>query len=208
MIHPDDASAITANSPTPTLAEDLLLMLFQPQSGTIVDENTLFYSLAGAVLAELAMQGHVDIALKPRSVQTVLAATGPPLRAPVLQRLVERGDIQRVPHKTLFIFRTTALRGGANERRVQLLDQARRVLVDGEKPTARTAAVLALLSGSGTLPQLHHEIPWTSTVIARAKELENGNWGAGAAAEAVARTVTATVINNVVVAATVLPRTT
>jgi hypothetical protein len=43
-------------------------------------------------------------------------------------------------------------------------------------------------------------------VITRAKELEQGNWGAGAAAEAVTRTVTATVVNSVIVATTVLPR--
>lgn len=52
----------------------------------------------------------------------------------------------------------------------------------------------ALLSASGTLPQFHREIPWTSPVISRAKDLERGDWGAEAAAAAVTRTVTATVV--------------
>lgn len=43
-------------------------------------------------------------------------------------------------------------------------------------------------------------------MITRAKEFERGNWGAGAAAEAVARTVTATIVGNVIVAVTVLPQ--
>lgn len=44
-----------------SLAEDLLLLLFQPNSGdrggtgTIAGENTLFYVLGGAVLADLAL---------------------------------------------------------------------------------------------------------------------------------------------------------
>ncbi|MGJ6968637.1 hypothetical protein ACSDR0_42700 [Streptosporangium sp. G11] len=63
-----------------------------------------------------------------------------------------------------------------------------------------------MLSGSGTLPRFHPEIPWISPVITRAKEFERGNWGAGAAAEAVARTVTATIVGNVIVAVTVLPQ--
>ncbi|WP_431874837.1 GOLPH3/VPS74 family protein [Micromonospora marina] len=215
----------------PTLVEDLLLLLFQPASGTVAGENTLFYVLGGAVLADLALGDHLTtaargrisavgrpptdgllrpawdyLAEKPRGVQTVLAAIGPTLREPVLQRLVARGDIDRQPRKVLGLFRSTALREGRTERRARLLADVRQALVDGVQPTARVAALAALLSASGTLPQFHREIPWTSSVIARAKELERGDWGAEAAAQAVTRTVTATVVNSVVVAITVLPR--
>ncbi|WP_269476245.1 GOLPH3/VPS74 family protein [Phytohabitans suffuscus] len=143
---------------------------------------------------------------KPRGVQTALAAIGPPLREPVLERLVERGDIHRGSRKVLGLFSATTLSDGGNGRRARLLGGVREVLVDGAPPRARVAALAALLSGSGTLPQFHREIPWTSPVITRAKELEQGNWGAGAAAEAVTRTMTATVVGSVVVAVTVLPR--
>ncbi|MEH0929838.1 GOLPH3/VPS74 family protein [Micromonospora sp. CPCC 205558] len=219
-------------SDAPTLVEDLLLLLFQPRSGTIAGENTLFYVLGGAVLADLALGGHLTtsgrgrvssvaghppsdgllrpawdyLAEKPRGVQTALAAIGPPLRGPVLERLIARGDIDQKPRKVLGLFRTTALRDGRTERRSRLLADVRRVLVDGAEPQARVAALAALLSASGTLPQFHREIPWTSPVISRAKELEQGNWGADAAGAAVTRTVTATVVNSAIAAITVLPR--
>jgi len=79
------------------------------------------------------------------------------------------------------------------------------VLAEGE-PSPRVAALAALISASGTLPQFDREIPWTSPVITRAKEVEQGNLGAGAAAEAVARTFTALIVSNVIIAATVHPR--
>ncbi|MFF5173337.1 GPP34 family phosphoprotein [Micromonospora sp. NPDC000089] len=216
----------------PTLAEDLLLLLFQPASGTIAGENTLFYVLGGAVLADLALGDHLMaaargrvsgvaghppadgllrpawdyLAEKPRGVQTALAAVGPALREPVLERLIVRGDIDQEPRKVLGLFRTTALRDGGTGRRARLLADVREVLVDGVEPPARVAALTALLSASGTLPQFHREIPWTSPVITRAKEFEKGDWGANAAAEAVTRTVTATVVNSTIVAISVLPR--
>ncbi|MET8282909.1 GPP34 family phosphoprotein [Micromonospora sp. NPDC005174] len=219
-------------SDTPTLAEDLLLLLFQPRSGTIAGENTLFYVLGGAVLADLALGEHLTtattgqvssvtghppsddllrrawdyLAEKPRGVQTALAAIGPALREPVLRRLVARGDIDQESRKVLGLFRTTALRDGRTERRARLLADVRQVLVDGAEPSARVAALAALLSASGTLPQFHREIPWTSAVISRAKQLEQGDWGADAAAAAVTRTVTATVVSSAIVAITVLPR--
>ncbi len=232
----------TAASGEPTLAEDLLLLLFQPDSGlrsgtgSIAGENTLFYVLAGAVLADLGLGDHVRtatgrlgattveavadnppsdhllragweyVADKPRGVQTVLAATGPALRTPLLDRLVERGDIRRSTRKAFGLFDTSVLEDGGSGRRDGLLADVRAVLVDGAEPTPRVAALASLVYGSGTLPQFDPEIPWTSPVIARAEELKKGNWGAGAAAEAVARTVTATIVSNVVIAAVVLPR--
>jgi hypothetical protein len=46
----------------PTLAEDLLIVLFDPRSGSIHSEGSpLFHVLAGAVLTELALSGAVDI---------------------------------------------------------------------------------------------------------------------------------------------------
>lgn len=220
----------------PTLAEDLLLLLFQPDSGTIAGENTLFYVLAGAVLADLALDERVTTATTrigavsveavagrapsddllraawdsvsdgPRGVQTVLAAIGPTLREPLLERLVARGDLRRKTRRTLGLFDTTVLAEGEGGRRARLLEDVRAVLVDGAEPTPRVAALAALIWGSGTLPQFHREIPWTSSVIARAQELERGNWGAGAVAVAVARTMAAIVAGSITVAAAVIAR--
>ncbi|GAA1993878.1 hypothetical protein GCM10009718_34590 [Isoptericola halotolerans] len=243
--HPDDARPASETAPEPasrstggepTLAEDLLLLLFQPGSGTIAGEGTLYYVLAGAVLADLGLGEHVQTSTgrtgsllvgavgdrppadpllrtsweyvegKPRGVQTVLAATGPSLRQPLLDRLVERGDLRRRTRKTLGLFTSSVLEEGDSGRRAQVLGEVRAVLVDRVEPSPRTAALAALLYGSGTMPQLDREIPWTSPVIARAEELTEGSWGAEAAAKAVTRTVTAVIVNSVVAAAAALPR--
>lgn len=225
-----------ATTGTPTLAEDLLLLLFQPQSGTIAGEGTLYYALGGAVLADLGLGGNVRtgsgrmggmtvqaiaenppadhllracweyVSEKPRGVQTVLAAVGPTLREPLLDRLVERGDIRRVTHRMFGLFATSSLDDGASRRRASLLDDVRAVLVDGAHPTPRVAALSALLYGSGTLPQFDRDIPWVSAVITRAEKLKAGNWGADATANAVVRTLTATIVNSVIFAAAALPR--
>lgn len=221
----------------PTLAEDVMLLLFQPRAGArgtgvIAAEGVLFYVMAGAVLSELGLGGHARAAEgrgdrveatdavpadpllrqmwdhlveRPRGVQAVLAGLGPHLREPVLERLVERGDIERGTRKALGLFETTVLEGDGGPRRAALMAEVRAVLVDGAEPTPRTAALAALLFASGAMPQLHGEIPWTSPVIARATALQQGDWGAGAAASAVTRAMTAIVTNNVVIAASVLP---
>ena len=93
-----------------------------------------------------------------------------------------------------------------NGRRASLVADVRGALVDGAEPRPPFAALAALLSASGTLPQVDREIPWSSPVITRAKELEQGNWGAEAAADAVARTTTAIIVNHVIIAAAILPR--
>src|SRR5690606_37972741 len=132
---------------------------------------TLYYVLAGAVLTDLALGEHVRtgsgrtggtvveaiaesppadhllrasweyVAEKPRGVQTVLAAVGPTLREPLLDRLVERGDIQRVTRKTLGLFNSSALKDGTGHRRDKLLADVRAVLVDGAPATPRVAAL-------------------------------------------------------------------
>ncbi|WP_200962223.1 GOLPH3/VPS74 family protein [Mycobacterium sp. Root265] len=227
-----DTAHPSAGSNPPTLAEDLLLLLFQPESGTIAGETTLYYVLGAAVLAEMALRddiaatteriGTVTVAAverdrpsdelfhsaweyvseRPRAVQSILAAVGPTLRRPVLERLIARGDVREEKRKKLGLFTITTLIDGGTKRRADLMKNVRAVLVEGATPTPRVAALVALLWGSGALPQFHPEIPWNSAVIARAEELGRGNFGAAGANEAVTRTMTAIVINSVIVATT------
>lgn len=222
-----------AMSDEPLIVEDTLLLLFQPDSGTIAAENILFYVLGGAVLADLALAGRAEaeeqgpftrvravgageapdpllesaltsLSRTPQDVQAVLAGIGPLLRGPVLDRVVARGNLHRTEGKVLGLFPTTRLTL-ASGRRAALIRDVRATLIDGEDPSARTAASIALLSASGALPQFHAEIPWGTDVYTRAKKLESGDWGAAAASSAVARTMNA-VMMNTVIAATVLPR--
>ncbi|PCE16238.1 hypothetical protein AUC47_09880 [Microbacterium sp. SZ1] len=217
------------------LAEDVLLALFDPSSGTIAGENTLFYVLGGAVLADLAsteqassedagirgVRIHAEgdapddallrpawdyISEKPREVQGVLAAIGPNLRAPLLDRLVERGHLHRSEHRALGVFPTTKLSEGDTGRRGEIVDAMRRALVDGEQPDPRTAAIIALVSASGGLPTLHREIPWSGTTATRAKEIERSDWAADAAAAAVTRTMIAIITNTLAATAVITNR--
>jgi hypothetical protein len=220
-------------SEEPLIVEDTLLLLFQPDSGTIAGENILFYVLGGAVLADLALAGRVQaeehglftrvhavgeddapdallqpvlssLAKKPQDVQAVLAGAGPLLREPVLDRVIARGDLHRTRSRILGLFPSTTITLGS-DRRAALIREVKGVLVDGETADPRIAASIALLSASGTLPQFHTEIPWGADVYTRAKQLESGDWGAMATSSAVARTMNA-VLMNTVIAATVLPR--
>lgn len=220
------------NLGAPNLAEDLLLVLFQPDSGTIVGEATLYYVLAGAVLADLALNERVTTrttptgfviveaveeqapadeilrsawnyaADRPGRVQTMLAAIGPKLRQPLLERLIARGDIREENGKVLGLLKTTTLKDGESRRRSGLMEVVRSVLVDGVEPTPRVAALAALMWGSGSLHQFDPEIPWNSAVISRAQELGRGNWSIEGATQAVA---TATGAMIAIIAATMLP---
>lgn len=230
---PDDAPSQGA-SPRATLTEDLMLLLFQPASGTIAGETTLFWVLGGAVLADLSRGGHLEatsdrgtqlravadrpptdalllpawerVRDHPGDVHAVLPAVGPTLREPTLQRLIARDDVREQTKKTLGLFTTTALTEGGSGRRARLVADVRAVLVDGATPDPYTAALVALLSASDNLHQLYREIPWTSAVIARAEELERGSWGATAAADAVTRTMLAIVTNAAIATATAVGR--
>ncbi|MEV4477707.1 GPP34 family phosphoprotein [Nonomuraea sp. NPDC049504] len=205
----------------PLLVEDVLLLLYQPSSGAIAGENVLYYVLGGAVVADLTLRGltevqepgrlvrrvaargdapHDDIlrpawdylAMKPRGVQTVIAAIGPELRGKVLGKLVDDGHLRRRRKKVLGFIPSEVLDLGS-ARRSELLARVRATLVDGTEPDARTAAITALLSASANLHQFVPEIPWTSSVIHRAKEIENGNWAAAAAGAAVTRATIAVI---------------
>lgn len=194
---------------SPTLAEDLLLVLFQPEAGVIAGENILCDVLAGAVLAELAFNENVKIELagagivrveavekrapsdgilrsawdyaadNPGLLQPMLAAIGNAIRQPLLERLVARGDIREENGKVLGMLRKTTLKDGGSGRRSGLVADIRSVLVDGADPTARVGALTALVWGSGTLQQVDPAIPWNPAVAARAEALGRGDWAAG-----------------------------
>ena len=76
---------------TTLIAEDLLLLLFDPVSGTIRGEGTtLFNVLAGAVLVDLALKEHVDLENQGWMRGRVVTVTGEPPTDPVLRQAWER----------------------------------------------------------------------------------------------------------------------
>lgn len=227
---------MTTATAEPLLVEDLMLLLFDPRSGTIAGEGTLFYPLGGAVLADLALRGLVELDERPsllgpkagavgdvpptddllrdawlqlhdkaKGVQGLLAAIGPQLRGPVLERLVHAGHVGRRRRKILGLVPMTTLVDGGSARRGELLAAIRPVLVEGADPTPRTAVLAALLSASGNLPALHRDISWSGDVYTRGKELERGSWGASAVDQALTRTAVALAAASVSTAIAISP---
>jgi hypothetical protein len=236
-----DPAAATTLGTGPLLAEDVLLVLFDPASGTIRSEGTpLLHTLAGAVLTELALDGAVTIdertsSLRGRLVHAVdgrepadplLAGTwrrlrkratdlrslvleiGPALRAPMIDRVVERGDLRREPAKFLGFIPTTALVDGGTGRRADLLAEVTPVLLSEREPDTHSGALAGLVSASGALPALHRDIPWSGHLYTRGQQLQREEWGAAATGEAVAASaaaVAASVLSNALFVSVVLP---
>ncbi|MET9701958.1 GPP34 family phosphoprotein [Streptomyces griseus] len=163
------------------------------------------HAVAGRAPSDpLLRAAHGKIGKRVRGVQTLLIeiGTGAGKREAVLDRLVERGLLRRETKRTLGLFRTTSTTVADTGYKKALLEQVRAVLVDGAEPDARTAALVGLVSASGTLPTLHRSVPWSGQVYERAKELERSSWGAEAVNAAVMRTVAAVSAGAVVSATT------
>lgn len=234
MKQEDDWSSGTGTAPSqepgdrPALVEDVLLLLFQPSSGTIAGETTLFYILGGAVLADLAMRGQIVetgdgtvrvapngnapprdellrpgweyLAGTPRYPLTVITAVGPRLRERVLTRLISKGHLVKHRKKLFGILPHDRIEQGSS-RRDELLTRVRAVLVDEAPADESTAAIVALLSASTQLHQLDPDVPWTSPVIERARTFQARHLGATSAGEGVLHSTLA-IINGAVASGT------
>ncbi|WP_406692545.1 GPP34 family phosphoprotein [Saccharopolyspora sp. ID03-671] len=162
-------------------------------------------AVESAVLEDpLLRSAHAEVARKTQRAQPLLISIGGGLREPVIDRLVERGLIRREQKRVLGVFRTTTWPAEDTRHEAELLARVRAVLEDGEEPDPRTAAVIALLSSSGALPGLHPNPKWSSRVATRAKEIEQGNWGATAVSAAVTRTAAALAASTAAVSVTVI----
>ncbi|RKT85234.1 Golgi phosphoprotein 3 (GPP34) [Saccharopolyspora antimicrobica] len=139
----------------------------------------------------LLRSGYDKIAEKPRRVQPLLLEIGSGLRKPVLDRLLERGVIRVEKKKVLGVFPMTRMPAEDTGHEAELRRKIRAALEDGETPDSRTGALIALLSSSGALPALSPPLAWSGEVAKRAKEFEEGNWGAEAVNTAVLRTAAA-----------------
>ena len=207
---PQPGNTDDARSADMTLPEAVMLLLFDPRTGTIAGEGqSLMYTLGGAMLTELAVRGHIELDDKNRRVRAVghapedsllrgawerVPGTATGIRAlaidigvrsreSTLSRLVARGDIRQEPRRLLGFIPTHALEGGDTGTRDRLLRPVRSALVDGVDPDARTAALVALLSASKNLPAMHADIPWSGEIYERGKKFERGDWGAKATSD-------------------------
>ena len=154
--------------------------------------GSLVVSAGDGPLPDPLLQSTYDaIAARPRQIQTLLLTVGAELWEPVTERLVDRGLISRERKRFLGLFPTTTLPAADTRYESALREKMRAVLEDGAIPDARLAAVIALISASGTLPTMHPVPRWSGAVATRAKQFEQGNWGAQAVNSAVIRVAAA-----------------
>ena len=150
----------------------------------------------------LLQSAYDKVAEKERGVQTLLVEIGTRLWDPLIERLLARGLIRKEQKKVLGLFKVNQLPAADGAHEAALRERIKAVLVRGETADPRTAVVIALLSASGALPALRPFLAWSSDVYHRAKEYENGDWGAAAVNEAVTRTTAAIAAGAAVAVAT------
>ncbi|WP_116948530.1 GOLPH3/VPS74 family protein [Jiangella endophytica] len=196
------------------IVDDFMLLLLDDESGSPAGAGTLHYSLGGALLVDLALAGRITIeskgvtvvdgpplddpllddalakvAEKRRGTHALLFVLGQGLSDRVTERLVERGLIRRETRKFLGLFRTTTWPADDVRHEAELRERLRRVLVGGEQPDARTAAIIALLNAINVLHIVVSgpDLPWR-TVANRASEIQQGEWATDPATQAVMTT--------------------
>lgn len=209
------------------LAEDLLLLAYDDESGKQDGFMNLGYGLAGAVLIELAELGKVELdgeGAKSRLHVVDSGSTGNAVLDEWLEKLAkydgkkpkdavaglhrglddrlltalaERGILSREEGKIMGIFPSTRWPTADSSHERHLRQRLRDVLVTGVDPDTRTAALIGLLSGVDAVGHVVDKSE-RKAAKARAKEIADGNWAADAAQKAI-QEMTAAVMTAVVV---------
>ncbi|HEX6343407.1 GOLPH3/VPS74 family protein [Umezawaea sp.] len=208
----------------PTLAEDLLLLLLDDDTGRLITDGTSTdHALAGAVLVDLVNAGRVaeeggklhvmDTALldepvleaglarlaekAPAKPQRAVEVMTKNVRETVLEALAGRGLIRQDKDRVLGLFprRTWPAVDSAHEDSVRADLTA--ALVGGERATERAGALIALLHAIGVVPKVVQGD--RKALKARAGEISEGDWS-GVAVRRAVRAVQAAVTAAAVVA--------
>jgi hypothetical protein len=204
---------------TTLIAEDLVLLLLDDESGKFANATWLDTGIGGALLVDLALAGNVEVvkgsgvwarakvlptpapapsdpvlhdalevvAHKERTAQDLVARLGKRRRDQLLERLRERGILERREDRVL---------GLVHRRRWPTLDATHEAgvrrelgdaLVRGARPEQRTAALVALLSALDLAHKVidREGLP-AREVKQRAREIAEGDWSAKAVKDAVA----------------------
>lgn len=202
------------------LAEDLLLLSYDDDTGRKSGVGNLDYALAGAVLIELAERGRLAVAENGKLAIIDDAPTGqallddwlgkiakydgkkpkdavPSLSSGLADRLLtslaERGILREEKGKVLGIFPTTRWPAQDSSHELALRERLRAVLVDGAEPDERTAPLIALLSAVDAVGQVvaKHE---RKDAKQRAEQIAEGNWASAATKKAVEELTAAIVV--------------
>ncbi|MCS7483439.1 GPP34 family phosphoprotein [Umezawaea endophytica] len=210
----------------PTLAEDLLLLLLDDDSGRLITDGTSTDRvLAGAVLVDLVNAGRVAeengklhvmdtaaldepvleaglarlVEKAPAKPQRAVEVLAKHVRETVLEALAGRGLIRQDKDKVLGLFprKTWPAVDSAHEDSVRA--ELTAALVGGERPGERAGALISLLHAIGGVPKVVEGDK--KALKARAAEISDGDW-AGVAVKKAVQAVQAAVTAAIVVAST------
>lgn len=119
---------------------------------------------------------------KPKDAVSRLAKGGPVDR--LLSGLADRGVLHRESRKVLKLFPVTRWPAADSSHEERLRAELHRVLVDGDEPDDRTAAVIALLVATKSVK---HAFPTDDPerTRKRAEQVAEGNWGSDAVRKAI-----------------------
>lgn len=194
-----------------SLPEELMLLARRGNDGRRrIDDQILSVAIAGAILAELAVQGTLEIRDK-HVVVTGVAPTSylPQYRriaqepsaktqrwvtrlqdrhntATLCQLLVDKGILTKTSHTHLGIFTTVRYPDLDLEADAQIHERIQRTL-DGESADERTAALIGLTDAAGLLRLLYPTAPHH-----RVREIVQGQWAPQAVRSAVEAMTVAT----------------
>lgn len=213
------------------LADDLLLLAYDDETGQRTWSNDLDYALVGALLIDLADRGHVDVEGEGRKARLKVVRSDPTghpvldewqeklakydgkrpkdvvgklyvkLRPQLLAHLAEQGILSEEKRKALGIFPTTRWPAADSSHEDELRRQLQNALVGGVDPEPRTAALIALLHAIKSVDKVVSK-PDRKVARERAKEIADGNWASDATKKAVEE-MTAAVLVAVIVPAAV-----
>ncbi|HYJ74697.1 MAG TPA: GPP34 family phosphoprotein [Kineosporiaceae bacterium] len=219
-----------------TLADDLLLVLLDPESGKPRTDGTrLDYGLAGALLLELALTERVDlVGPKPAKAQVVLVddalpdddlladavrmvarkrrradALVPALAKRLRGRLLERAERRGDVRRERLTLRPDRWPAADDARRRTLTTRLHDVLLTGVTPDARTAALVSLLAAIDAAPAAVDVRDRTTrkAVARRAAEIGEGTWAAESVRRAVKAAHDAVVASTAAIVATTVATT-
>ncbi|WP_031074908.1 GOLPH3/VPS74 family protein [Streptomyces sp. NRRL WC-3742] len=197
-----------------TLAEEVLLLTLDDESGVAKERAGAAWAIPGALLAELALAGRV--VLEDGKVSAVgREPVGEPLldgclgrlvawaegrrtakasdwllkdraTAPsdTLARLVERGLVTEERHKALGIFPVRRYPEADGSVERALRERLAAVVLHGAEPDARTGALIALLHASDLHRSAFPDVP-RKAVAPRFAEIAEGEWADRSVREAI-----------------------
>ena len=210
----------------PTLAEDLLLLLLDDDSGRLItDGTTTDLALAGAVLVDLVNAGRVaeeggklhvmDTAAldepvleagltrftekAPAKPQRSVEVLRKNVRETVLEALAARGLIRQEKDKVLGLFPRKSWPAVDSAHEDAVRAELTAALVGGEQPGDRAGALIALLHAINAVPKV--VVGDKKSIKARAEEIGEGDWASAAVKKAV-QAIQAAVTAAIVVAST------